>query len=90
MTFKAAPREHGTEKGYKQHRYNNEEQCVDCKDAHTEYTSRYKVKGTPAAERQLNRNRAYSRALQRLKEMYIVEFEVLLIDELKKVGIEDG
>lgn len=37
MTFKQLPREHGTDRGYQQHRQHAEPACASCKAAHVRH-----------------------------------------------------
>lgn len=39
-----APREHGTEKGYQQHKHRQEVRCVACLDAHSAYQRAVKAR----------------------------------------------
>jgi hypothetical protein len=66
-------REHGTPKGYKQHRYRGEVPCARCRGANSEDAK-------PRAE-------ARHAALKRLAEKYSREFRALYAEEKRARGI---
>lgn len=76
--------EHGTPARYKKHVRDKDEACRACKDA-TAASQRELLNSNPILlEETRRKKRAVSRAATRLKNLYLVEWEVFYQEELRK------
>lgn len=82
----ALPREHGTKRGYDQHRRRGEEPCEECRQGTAEAARARRLTSGDADETKL-RNKARQRALYELARMYPVEYHVLFNDNLAELGL---
>lgn len=69
---------HGTTRGYYQHRRLSDEPCDDCKDAINKYMAKYRRES--GAVRSRERDKLRRRALAVLREKYRDEYEEILKD----------
>lgn len=73
----------GTRGGYERHRRLGEESCDPCKAAAAEYRRSKRAQGGPSgAERGRALGAARNRAMVRLAELHVIDFELLLREEL--------
>jgi len=75
---------HGTRAGFQTHYRRGDTPCDECRQADRDYQALHRKR----SQKYRIRNRARSRALQRLARRYPVEFRSLLIEELKAARFE--
>ena len=82
-------REHGTRRGYDQHRYAGEPPCDECRAASA--ASRRKSRAASAKQRakDVAYSRARQRAFQRLADMHVVDMHILLREERERIANEE-
>lgn len=82
------PREHGTDRGYRQHYKLGEPPCEPCMQAMRDRSRARRQSPAGAADRAYTRARG--RALERLKDLYPLDFEVLMGRELARIEEESA